>query len=149
MKVDFKNNTTAADKLSQFHNDRLLRPGDHAPTTLHQMASLGVDFDLGGRFSPGGSVTGSEPTAQQPRLPANSPWGDGPQPGLDPPLGVEIDQQEPTGTPQEVSASIEALAVPTFAAGEVALSAAPLPASSPGEGLRDRATISQVKRRRL
>ena len=138
MQNEFRNNASPADKIAQLHNERL-RAGDHAPTTMHQMANRGVDFNLATPSIGGDNyVTGSEPEAHWPRLPEGNPWGGGPQPGLEPSLGVEIDQQEPTGTPAEVAASIEALAVASSAAGE-AEPAAPLPV--PGGVMRGSANL--------
>lgn len=137
----FRNDASYAER-AEMHRQEKLRAGDHAPTTLHQMANRGVDLSLDGGQAPGGYVTGSEPEAQWPQLPPGSPWGNGPSPGLEPSLSVEIDQQEPCGTPSEVSASLAALAVPTFTAGVATPPAAPLSVASPDDAVRGGVAIS-------
>ena len=74
------------------------------PTTFHQLANL--DTSPGGRFSPGGYVSGSEAIVQYPPLPASSPWsGAGPQVPDEEPTGIDINAQEPCGTFAEVQRS--------------------------------------------
>ena len=85
-----------------------LRPGEHEPSTMHAMSRLSNDLE--GRQSARDYVVGEAESVSYPRLPANSPWGDGPQPGLEPPTGVAIDAQEPNGTFAEISASLSAAA---------------------------------------
>jgi hypothetical protein len=71
--------------------------------TYRDLASL--DTSLGGRFSVGGDVSGSEPVVRYPRQPLGSPWND-PLPRTEPPLGWSVEDQEPTGTFEEIEASI-------------------------------------------
>jgi hypothetical protein len=74
------------------------------PTTFHQLANL--DTSPGGRFNPGGYVSGSEAIVQYPPLPASSPWsGEGPQVPDEGPTNIDINAQEPTGTFAEVQRS--------------------------------------------
>jgi hypothetical protein len=74
------------------------------PTTFHQLANL--DTSPGGRFSPGGYVSGSEAIVQYPPLPASSLWsGEGPQVPDEGPTNIDINAQEPTGTFAEVQRS--------------------------------------------
>jgi hypothetical protein len=108
MEKEFRNNASPADKIAQLHNDRL-RAGDHAPTTRHQMANQGVDLDLNGGQAPGGYVMGSEPSAHWPALPPGSPWGNGPQPGQEPPFPLDISYVEPVGSMQEIDRAQEIL----------------------------------------
>ena len=88
--------------LAGSNNAVTLRAGDREPTTLHAMANL--DTSLDGRFGKADRVSGDAPTVDYPRLPASSPWACDPI-GLEPPLGIEVDALEPTGTPAEVAAS--------------------------------------------
>jgi hypothetical protein len=163
--IPFNNNSSQTDKQEVLRNERKLREA----STYFQMANAGVDLTLTGESSPAGYVAGSEPFV---RYPAAAPgYSGGPQPGLEPPLGVEIDQQEPCGTPTEIERSLApAVALASAPAGD-ALPPAPLHASSPGsvergsvvrtpkeanvelKALLDRGLVrsagSQVKRRRL
>jgi len=108
MNKDFINFGTQEEKVEQLRQERKLRTSDREPSTFHQMANL--DLSLGGRFSAGGYVAGSDPTTEYPRLPEGSPWGSGPQVPTEPPLGVSVEVVEPVGTPAEIAASIAELA---------------------------------------
>jgi hypothetical protein len=111
MKQQFHNPATAAEKAEQLRNERKLRE-EAAPSTFFEMARAGVDLTLSGEGSAAGYVTGSEPFV---RYPAAAPgYSGGPQPGLEPSLGVPIDALEPVGTPAEVAASAAELS-PTAA----------------------------------
>ena len=92
MNPDFQNPANQAEKQEVLRNERL-RPGDQQPSTFHQMANL--DTSLGGRFSAGGYVNGSEPAVNYPAGPA---WTRD-QVGIEPPLGVAIDDLEPRAMP--------------------------------------------------
>ena len=70
-------------------------------TTLHQLANL--DGSLNGRFNPGSYVSGSEPAVNYPA--ASGPWS-GPQPGQEPPLGIDVNALEPVGEAFEVQRSL-------------------------------------------
>jgi len=76
-------------------------------TTFHRMAQVDPDENPGGRFGGASLVSGSAPTTNYPPI-DEGPWGSGPQPGLEPGLGVEIDHMEPVGNFHEVQRSIEA-----------------------------------------
>ena len=77
---------------------------DNPPTTFHALANL--DNSLGGRFATGGDVSGSEEFTRYPKLPPTSPWAGTTQPGLEPPLGFEIDRLDNvTGEFHELAAS--------------------------------------------
>jgi hypothetical protein len=79
----------------------ILKAGDSAPSTYHALSNL--DTSLGGRFAPGGYVSGSEPSVSY--TAAASPWSD-PQPGQEPPLGYSVNDLPPTGTAAEVERSL-------------------------------------------
>lgn len=154
----FHNPATQDEKAAQLGNEAKLRPGDHEPTTLHQLAQLG-DTSLGGRFAADGVVSGTKPFVDYPAA-ATGPYG-GPQPGIEPPFPTDISFVEPVGTFAEVQRSLEefveetataapqgdvvvsilgdpALAVASSAAGE-AEPAAPLPV--PGGVMRGSANL--------
>ena len=85
---------TNADKLAALHNQKLLRKG----TSLADLADV-FDPPRAGRFAPqAGKV--SELVA---------PIWAGQDNVTEPPLGYDINAQEPTGTPAEVEASIRQL----------------------------------------
>jgi hypothetical protein len=66
----------------------------------------GVDDERGGRYATEGSkqtVIGPSPIAY-PAQPAGSPWRCDPC-GTEPPLGIDINAQDPTGEAFEVAAS--------------------------------------------
>jgi hypothetical protein len=77
-----------------------LRPGDQPATTFHALANL--DTSPGGRFAAGGYVSGSEPVVNYPAGPA---WTRD-LVGLEPSLGVAIDQMEPCGEAFEIERSL-------------------------------------------
>jgi hypothetical protein len=74
---------------------RLRHPSQEPPTprTYFGIASTPSAEDL------------PRPSLQVPRLPASSPWSRDPT-GIEPPFGVAIDDQEPTGTPAEIARSL-------------------------------------------
>ena len=79
-------------RFAQAQIGRRLEPGDHPE----------AQRDL--------QITGEGPATLYPRLPASSPWsGEGPQVPDEEPLGVAIDQQECTGTPAELAASLSSM----------------------------------------
>lgn len=89
--------TSKADEMKE---RRALAGSTTDVTTYHQLHNL--DTSLGGRFSVGGEVTGSSPITRYPA--ASAPWS-GPQVGLEEPLGYSVEDQEPTGTFEEIQAS--------------------------------------------
>ena len=86
-------------------NEQKLRPGDHEPSTMFQMANLdtGVTPSRVGKSY----VSGSEQAVQY-DIPSG-PWSsDYARLADEPPLGYAIDAQEPVGTFAEVQASLSA-----------------------------------------
>jgi hypothetical protein len=77
-----------------------LRPGDQPATTFHALANL--DTSLEGRFATGGYVSGSE---QAVNYPAGPSWTRD-QVGIEPPLGQDVNFQEPCGEAFEVERSL-------------------------------------------
>jgi hypothetical protein len=104
-----------AERRDVLRNEQKLRPGDHEPTTFSALA--GLDTSLDGRFAPGGYVSGSEQATEYPRLPEASPWSGSVDPGVEQPLGVSIDQLEPTGTAAEIEHSLAQVAAPAASFG--------------------------------
>jgi hypothetical protein len=78
-----------------------LRKQNEDTGTYHSIANL--DTGLSGRFSVGGEIVGTNALTRYPA--ASAPWS-GPQVGIEPPLGWSVEDQEPTGTAQEIEASI-------------------------------------------
>ena len=82
-----------------------LRPGDYEPSTLHEMANLGIDTDISSGRSKGDYVSGSQAATNYPAIPSG-PWSaDYAKVPDEPPLGYAIDAQEPVGTFAEISLS--------------------------------------------
>ncbi len=88
-------------------NEQKLRDGDREPATFHSLANL--DTGLEGRFAKADYVAGQDEGVFYPRLPANSPWGDGPQPGPEMALGYSVNDLLPTGEPHEIARSLAEL----------------------------------------
>jgi Zn-dependent M28 family amino/carboxypeptidase len=83
-----------------------LRPGEHEPSTMFQMANLdtGVTPSRVGKSY----VSGSEQAVQYEAIPSG-PWSsDYARLADEPPLGYPIDAQEPVGTFAEVQVSLSA-----------------------------------------
>lgn len=90
--TDFNNRSTQREKAEVLRND----------TYFHRAQ---VDQELGGRFAKASVVAGEAPSVQYPRLPSSSPWSEDPVPPEEP-LSVDVNAQEPTGTPAEIEASL-------------------------------------------
>jgi hypothetical protein len=102
------------------------------PSTMFAMSRLSNDLE--GKQSARDYLAGQDEGVFYPKLPASSPWsGAGPQPGLEPSLGVAIDAQEACGEPFEVARSIAALSATAsaFANALVGDGGAPSVAASP------------------
>jgi hypothetical protein len=82
------------------------------PTTLRDLARVDELLGAQGRFAEGATVTGTDPAALYPRLPASSPWSSQAQPGPEPPLGFRVDDMEPVGTAVEIERSLAQLGSP-------------------------------------
>lgn len=92
------------ERLAVLKNDQQskLRPGDYEPSTLHEMANLGIDPDISSGRSKGDYVAGSELATNYAAIPSG-PWSsDYAKVPDEPPLGYPIDAQEACGTPQEI-----------------------------------------------
>jgi hypothetical protein len=86
------------------------------------LAELQLEQGQSGRFTDKAVVNGSKPTVGVPRQPEGSPWaGDLVPP--EPPLGYEINSQEPCGEPFELAASFALSPEDTALATEVGHSA--------------------------
>jgi hypothetical protein len=96
----FNNETSQSDRRKVLENDRQVR------STYFEHAQSDPDLEMGGRFSRvnPSTVTGTAPGPEYPRLPSG-PWSEGPGGGPEPPLGIDINAQEPTGEKHEVEAS--------------------------------------------
>jgi hypothetical protein len=100
----FKNDASQAEKRDVLRNERALRPGDYAPTTMHDRAKAGLELDTpGGRYRAEQTISGAAPTVDYPK--ASPPWSaDGV--GVEPPLGYSVNDLPPTGTAAEVERSL-------------------------------------------
>jgi hypothetical protein len=102
--TNYYNNTT------QEERKRLIAEAS-LPTSYSKLA--GLDDDLGGRYREKQTVAGEEKATDYPRQDSASPWsGGGADPGVEAPLGVAIDEMEPTGEQFEVDRSIADLGGP-------------------------------------
>jgi hypothetical protein len=114
MSWPFNNPSSWADKVEVHNNER-------KTSTYFNQARIAEQLESTGRFAEQArpSITGETPAVLYPRLPASSPWSGSGDVGLSEPLGVEIDQQEPVGTPTEIERSLApAVALVSAAAGE-------------------------------
>jgi hypothetical protein len=89
---------TQAEKKAILENEAKLR-GQHPsheapkPTTYFELQRQQNEREL------------AKPETKYPAQPPTSPWAGDPA-GIEPPLGVAIDEQETTGTPAEVAKSL-------------------------------------------
>jgi hypothetical protein len=117
-KQPFNNSSSPAERVADYHNSRL-RPGDRAGTTYHSLAGVDAALEGSGRFKSEVIISGTQPSVNYPA--ASSPWS-GPQvPPEEPINAAEMFAVEPTGTPQEITASLPQFAgcegsagLPTF-----------------------------------
>jgi hypothetical protein len=110
MNRDFLNNASPAERIAQLHNERRLRQGDQPPWTFFAQSQVGRRLDGSSNYEAERDlvVAGESAATLYPRLPDSSPWsGAGAQVPPEEPLGVAIDQQECTGTPAELAASLD------------------------------------------
>src|SRR6202042_2564080 len=77
-------------------------------TTFHQQAMIDLQLESGGRFAKDTIVSGTEASVHYPPGPT---WTRD-QVGLEPPLGVAIDDLEPTGNAHEIEHSTAQVAAP-------------------------------------
>jgi hypothetical protein len=99
----FNNFGSWADRVAVHNNER-------KTSSYFNQARIAEGLDSPGRrfaVEPP-TVVGATPNPY-PRLPSG-PWADGPSPGLEPSLGVEIDQHERVGTAQEIERSLSEFA---------------------------------------
>jgi hypothetical protein len=84
--------------------------------TYFNRAQIDADLDApGGRFREKETITGSQASTKYPCQDSASPWsGGGADPGVEPPLGVEINAQEPVGEAHEIEASLAASSNPAL-----------------------------------
>jgi hypothetical protein len=104
----YNNPATREEKAEALRNEqRLKRGGDREPTTLHELSRLGQDEEGSGRFAPDRYVTGSQAATKYPRQDNASPWsGAGADPGLEPPIGIDVSAVDPVGEQFEIDRSI-------------------------------------------
>src|SRR5262249_39812388 len=87
-----------ADEISQKVKREVLANDRKVMATYHSVAQSALDDERGGRYSGAGSkqtVVGTSPIAY-PQQPATSPWYHDACPP-EPPLGIDINAQEPVG----------------------------------------------------
>jgi hypothetical protein len=104
MDKEFRNNASQAERIAQFHNDKL-RSGDRAGTTYFDQARVSQELENSGRFRAEAHHSGEAPSVQYPA--AAGPWADPVRVPDEPSLGYAIDQQEVTGEAAEIAASLE------------------------------------------
>jgi hypothetical protein len=101
--------------------ERRALAGSTATTTYHRQAKIAQELELGGRFANEEINSGAEAATMYPRLPSSSPWAaDGV--GGEPPLGISVDDMQPTGGAFEIERSLAKLAevAPTLATSSLA-----------------------------
>jgi hypothetical protein len=86
--------------------ERRALTGSNTTTTFHQQAMIDLQLESGGRFSKDTIVSGTEASVPYPAGPA---WTRD-QVGIEPPLGVAIDDLEPTGNAHEIEHSLSVAA---------------------------------------
>jgi hypothetical protein len=101
-KQPFTNDATQAERREIVKNDAV---------TFHRFGLR--DDGPGGRYAktePAQSVTGSTANPTYPQLPEGSPWRQWPpEPVGGDPLGVDVNEMVPVGSPAEIEASIRKL----------------------------------------
>ena len=102
---EFNNDTDQHTRREVLRNDTLFSRQQHTPD------------DAGGRYAKltPATITGSTPSPQYPKQPANSFWSHDPV-AATPPLGFSVDAMEPVGTPAEIEASLPTLNSPVVRA---------------------------------
>jgi hypothetical protein len=96
--------------MTSHHDEQKQRrelAGSTGAMTYHSRAIADLQLEQGqsGRFTQGAEVSGSKLAAVYPRMPEGSPWhSDIVFP--EEPLGYSVEDLEPTGTPQEIAASL-------------------------------------------
>jgi hypothetical protein len=88
--------------------ERRALAGSTTTTTFHQQAMIDLQLESGGRFAKDTIVSGTEASV---RYPAGPAWTRD-QVGIEPPLGVAIDDLEPTGNAHEIEHSLAQVAAP-------------------------------------
>jgi|SRR5215471_13221469 len=102
-----------ADFISQAERRRIMA-NDRRATTYHSFAQSSINDERGGRYSAiddRPAVTGSSPIAY-PQLPEGNPWAKNELPD-EPPTGIDINAQDPTGEVFEVKASEQSPSSPS------------------------------------
>ena len=104
--------TTPSSIREQREGREIIRTGNQPASSFFQEAVKGRTLSGGSYEAERDTIVAGESAATlYPRLPESSPWsGAGAQVPNEEPLGVAIDQQEPTGTTAEVAATLEELA---------------------------------------
>lgn len=105
--------------------ERKALAGSTSATTYFHQAQIGRALDEpGGRFRAKDTiVTGNEPSVD---YPAGPDWtSNGAGVGLEPPLGIDVDALEPTGTPSEVAASLAGAEAPSAVSPPATVETAP------------------------
>jgi hypothetical protein len=108
--------------------------GSNTGMTYHSRAAAELQLEQGqsGRFLDKASVVGAEASVRYPRLPPDNPFSSDIS-GVEPPLGYEINSQEPCGEPFELAASLTPLG-DAVVAREASLRPAPSVVLSPADG---------------
>jgi hypothetical protein len=91
-----------ADEISQREKRRILAEDRKVRSTYFQHAQSHPDLEMGGRFKKliPSTVVGSSPISSVPQQSLGSPWHSDPV-GTEPPLGIDVNAQDPVGVPHE------------------------------------------------
>jgi len=83
---------------------RMVKPD----TSTFQSRAIAEQDDVSGRWAKENktNITGTTPI---PQVPAGPNWSNGPQPGIEPPLGFSVEAMEPTGNFHEIERSLREL----------------------------------------
>jgi hypothetical protein len=73
--------------------------------TYRDRAISDLDLENHGRHAKGAEVIGAKAAVRYPRLPENNPFTTDIS-GVEPPTGIDINWQEPNGTPAEIAESL-------------------------------------------
>jgi hypothetical protein len=97
--MSFNNRATMKEKLEQLRNDQ------RNASTLHQFAQSEAG-EISGRWAKPQTVNASRPTVEYPRIPSG-PWAGNDPSGVEPPLGIDVNEPVVTGESFEVEQSLD------------------------------------------
>ena len=94
--LPYSNETTQSERREVLRNDTYFARQQNTPD------------DAGGRYAKltPATITGATPSPQYPQLPPSSPWANGFDENVEPPLGIAVDEMPAVGTPTEIQSSL-------------------------------------------